>query len=479
LKRLPLLGLLTLAALWLSPSPARASSLSDCLAHQHVCVTSSGRSIVDESDQSLLEDAIGGDSIYLVIASSGPKSYNDAMKQIIGVLNKHNSAYAVGFLDADDKHFGAYNRGMLAAHGAADIATKVVKQHAADNDIVSALIDFVADVQDAALRGGAGVGTAGNVDTGVPAEEPTGGQAPILRNALIGLSVFIVLLMLGLFLIGRPILKRRKQQLADAKSAAQDDLIALNSAVTELDTDATVQNAPAAAPEQAAALSCYERGTKALDTAKRLGDLRAVGLAIAEGQYRLACATALAESKPRPQRRPPCLFDPRHGMSVRDVDWTPPQGRTTRGVPACSACAHQLDEGIEPEMRQVEVAGSPVRYAESRLAPGYWGGYYGYGGGGYELFTGFVLGQLLAPHPAGGWSGFGGSLGSLFGGSFGGGGFGGGGFGGGDSGGGDFGGGDFGGGDFGGGDFGGGDSGGGDFGGGDSGGGDSGGGDFS
>jgi hypothetical protein len=452
LKRLPLLALLALGMLWLSPAPARASSLSDCLARQHVCVTSSGRSIVDESDQSMLEDAIGGDPIYLVIASSGPKSYNDAMKQIIGVLNQHHSRYAVGFLDTDGKHLGAYNRGLLAAHGAADIATNVVEQHAADNDIVSALIDFVSDVQDAALTGGAGVGTPGNVDTGVSAEGPTGAQAPIVRNALIGLSVFIVLLMLGLLFIGRPILKRRKQQLADAKSAAQDDLIALNSAVTALDTDVAVHNAPEAAQEQAAALGCYERGTRALDGARRLGDLRAVGLAIAEGQYRLACAKAMAEGKPRPARRPPCLFDPRHGMSVRDVDWTPPEGGTPRGVPACSACAHQVDEGIQPQIRQVEVAGSPVRYIESRLAPAYWGGYYGYGGGGHELFTGFVLGQVLAPRPAGGWSGFGGgSLGSFFG-----------------SGGGDFGGGDFGGSDFGGGDFGGGDSGGGgDFGGGD------------
>lgn len=89
-------------------------------------------------------------------------------------------------------------------------------------------------------------------------------------------------------------------------------------------------------------------------------------------------------------------------------------------------------------MRKVEVNGAPVRYVNARLAPAYWGGY-GFGPG---LFTGFLLGEALAPHAI-----FADSYSSADG----------------DSGGGDYGGGDFGGGDFGGGDFGGGGFGGGDF----------------
>ena len=42
----------------------------------------------------------------------------------------------------------------------------------------------------------------------------------------------------------------------------------------------------------------------------------AVSRAIAEGQYHLACAEALAAGQPQPERRPSCFFDPRHGMSV-------------------------------------------------------------------------------------------------------------------------------------------------------------------
>src|SRR6266480_5660735 len=170
--------------------------------------------------------------------------------------------------------------------------------------------------------------------------------------------------------------------------------------------------------------------------------MSAVSRAIAEGQYHLASADALAAGQPRPEPRPSCFFDPRHGMSVTDAYWTPADGGPGRLVPACSSCAHKLERGIEPEMRQVEVRGAPVSYVNAGFAPAYWGGY-GFGPG---LFTGFLLGEILSPPVviADGYSG---------GGDFGGGDFGGGD--GGDFGGGDFGGGDLGGGDFGGGDFGG------------------------
>jgi uncharacterized membrane protein YgcG len=428
LRRLPILALLALAALWLSPSQARASSLSDCLARQHVCVTSNGRSLINEDDQAELESQIGGDDIYLVVASSGSASYGDAMNQIIGALSRHRQ-FVVGFMDSGRMHFGAYNKGVLRPHGAADIATRVVQDHQADKDIFAALMDFVGEVQ----------AQAGTSEGGAAASGPS----HVLRNVLIALGVIIVLMLLGLYFIGRPILKRKQRELADAKSAAQDDLIALSTGVTDLDTDVAVHGNPDAAQEQAGALGSYERGTKALDAAKRTKDLRVVGQAIAEGQYHLACAQALAAGRTRPARRPPCFFDPRHGMSVRDVDWTPLEGGSTRGVPACTDCAHKVEQGIDPEMRQVEVAGSQVSYINAGVAPAYWGGYYGYGGGGSGLFTGFLLGNLLAPHPT--------FVERIS--SYGGGGFGGG------SGGGDFGGGDFGGG----GDGGGGDSGGGDF----------------
>ena len=443
MKRLLALGVSALAALLLFPvllfpSPASASTLTDCLAQQHVCVASDGRGLISQSQENQLEQQIGGDDIYLVVAPSGSSGYDSAMNQIISALNGHPQ-FTAGFLDSRLKHFGAYNKGMLPSGGAAGIATSVVNQHRADQDIFAALTDFVTDVQREA--------SSGSSSGSGPAGAPAGAPSHTLRNVLIVVGVIAVVAALGIFFIGRPIRRRRQQELKEAKLAAQDDLIALSTRLTDQDTDVAVRSNPEAAQEQAAALSAYTRGTAALDAAKRVQDMGAVSRAIAEGQYHLASAEALAAGQPRPERRPSCFFDPRHGMSVADAYWTPPDGGPGRLVPVCSADAHKLERGIEPKMRQVEVHGTPVNYVNAGFAPAYWGGY-GFGPG---LFTGFLLGELLSPpvvyadgYPSGG--------------DYGGGDFGGG-NGGGDFGGGDFGGGDFGGGDYGGGDFG----GGGDF----------------
>jgi hypothetical protein len=80
-------------------------------------------------------------------------------------------------------------------------------------------------------------------------------------------------------------------------------------------------------------------------------------------------------------------------MSVSDAYWTPPDGGLGREVPVCAMDAHKLERGIEPEMRKVEVNGTPVNYVNAGFAPSYWGGF-GFGPG---LFTGFLIGEALAP----------------------------------------------------------------------------------
>ncbi len=443
-----------LAAVWLCGAPARASTLGDCLAKQHVCVTSEGRSLISQSQQSQLERQIGRDDIYLVVAASGPSGYDAAMRQVISVLSARQKQFVVGFLDSRLKHFGAYNQGVLPSGGAANIATTVVRQHQADQGIFAALQDFVRDVRQQS-GSAAGPASPGSGSAGAAASPPS----HTLRNVLILLGV-IFLVVIGGFLIWRPRRARRRQELNEAKAAAQDDLIALSTRITDHQNDVSAQGNPEAAAEQAAALTAYERGTSALDAARRPEDMRAVSRAIAEGQYRLACAEALANGQPKPGRRPMCFFDPRHGMSVADVSWAPADGGPSRMVPACADCARTIDQGIQPDMRTVvDSSGSRVVYVNSGFAPAYWGGF-GYGGG---MLTGFLLGEALASPPVFVTSEYGyGEPGYSDGGdnNFGGGDFSG------NDGGGDFGGGDFGG-DLGGGDFGGGDVGGGDFGGGD------------
>src|SRR5215469_5169444 len=383
-----------LAVAWLAGSPAKASTLTECLAKQHVCVASDGRSLVSDSQQAQLERDIGGDDIYLVVAASGSSGYNAAMGQIISALGAEHSQFVTGFLDTRLRQFGAYNRGVLPQGAAADIATSVVQQHQADQDIFAALQDFVRDVQHQAGSAAAAPGT-----TASP-------PSHTLRNVLIALGIILVVV-IGGFLIWRPRRIRRQRELSEAKAAAQDDLIALSSRITDHQNDVSIQSSPEAVAEQEAALAAYERGTRAMDEARRPEDMRAVSRAIAEGQYRLACATALANGQPKPGRRPMCFFDPRHGMSVTDESWAPPDGGPSRMVPACVDCARKIDQGIEPEMRTVRYgsgSGSLVPYVNSVFAPAYWGGF-GYGG---AMLGGFLLGEALsAPVFRGGGYGYG------------------------------------------------------------------------
>ncbi len=163
----------------------------------------------------------------------------------------------MGFLDSRLRHFGAYNQGMLPGHGAAAIATQVVRQHQADGNIFAALTDFVTDVQRQASSG--------------PAAGPEGsssGSSGVLTAVLIAAGIIAALAVLGGLFIWRPVRRRRQQELKDAKAAAQDDLIALSSGVTDHDADVSIRSNPEAAAEQAAALTAYERGTAALDAAR-------------------------------------------------------------------------------------------------------------------------------------------------------------------------------------------------------------------
>ena len=83
--------------------------------------------------------------------------------------------------------------------------------------------------------------------------------------------------------------------------------------------------------------------------------------------------------EPLPTRRPPCFFDPRHGLSVEDVDWAP-SGGAVRQVPACALDAERVKVGADPDVRQVMVGSRRVPYWEGGrayrpYAQGYFGGF--------------------------------------------------------------------------------------------------------
>lgn len=188
---------------------------------------------------------------------------------------------------------------------------------------------------------------------------------------------------------------RRERDWEEVRAAAQDDVVGLGEEIRALDLDVQMPGvSPEATQRYGQALQAYERASKTFDQAKRPEDLAPVSETLEEGRWAMVCARAYLEGKQPPERRPPCFFDPRHGPSTEDVDWSPPNG-APRPVPACAADTLRVREGFDPHGRQVQVNGRPTDYwnAPAHYGP-YAGGYFGgFGGGG--MLPGLLIGSML------------------------------------------------------------------------------------
>jgi hypothetical protein len=388
---------------------------------------------IDPAGQTRLRrklDRAGAGPVYIAILRSTAENETggdpDGVVQAIhdGLGQKGTYAVIVG------RHFRAGSEGVLDPGVAGRLATEALDAHRGDG-VTATLLDFVDRVAEARQSGGGGSSSDGGGDDN-------------------GGGVFVPLLIVGGvgFVAYRAFRKRRRAQaeLAEVKAAAHEDLIALADDVQKLEEP--VESNKQAQAEYVEALESYDKATRSFDRAKQPKELEAVTSALEEGRYHMAVAEAVVEGRKPPERRAPCFFDPRHGPSTRDVDWTPPGG-TVRKVPACEADAQAVERGAEPASREVMAGGRMVPYWNAPPYFGPWaGGYFmPFGGAGFlsGLFVGELLGGAYGGWGYGSWGGSGDS----------------GGFGSWDSGGGGS---DFGGGmDFGGGDFGGGGGGGGDF----------------
>ncbi|MEU8695297.1 hypothetical protein [Streptomyces sp. NPDC048665] len=143
------------------------------------------------------------------------------------------------------------------------------------------------------------------------------------------------------------------------------------------------------------ALDAYETAKQRMSEARRPEDVRTVTEALEDGRFSLAQLTARRTGRPLPERRPPCFFDPRHGPSVADADWTPPGG-APRQVPVCAADATRLADGRDPVIREVDTEHGRRPYWDAGPAYGPWAG--GYFGGGIlpGLLVGTLLGSMMA-----------------------------------------------------------------------------------
>ena len=313
-----------------------------------------------------------------------------------------------------------------------DLATEAFRKHA--NDGVYAVLD-------------AFVATSGKRITGQTGDTTSAWPGLLLFG---GLGVAAVG---GLFFVRGRKRKETQAQLQAVRTVVDEDVTQYGEEVMALDV-----NDPRLTDEGRThaqnALDMYDQAKNSADAMTAPDQAARVTTILEDGRYSLACVSAQLSGQKMPERRAPCFVDPRHGPSVEDIMWAP-DGGAARGIPVCSQCSVQLEAGLMPQARQVNVGGQMVPYwrGGSMYGP-YVGGYYAYSGA--DMMSTIFMGTMMANMfsgggyyggpMSGGWgSGDSSSAGSGFGGGgdFGGGGGmdfgGGGGFGGGDfGGGGDF-----------------------------------------
>jgi hypothetical protein len=305
-----------------------------------------------------------------------------------------------------------WQRGYDAASDVAgvegEVSTFEAQAKAAHPGDPAAVIDEFIRLADSAASSAASDGSAPDSGSGPESGSPPVPGATRQPSSSPRWLPLVVLLALGAGLVGlfrRGAARRRRAaaaELAEVRSVAEQDVTALGEQVTALDVP------PAAAPEAVEdyrlALDAYDRAKSALSAARRTDDVRAVTTALEEGRWRLACVRARLAGQPLPERRPPCFFNPQHGPSTTDVEWSP-AGGATRTIPVCAADAARLARGDDPDERLVPVGASSVPYWQ---APGYYrpyaSGFFG-GWGGGSFLSGLLLGEVLTGG-LGGWGAY-------------------------------------------------------------------------
>jgi hypothetical protein len=176
----------------------------------------------------------------------------------------------------------------------------------------------------------------------------------------------------------RKALARKDAELEPVKKLAFEDITALGVELQELDLELSGHELDAGQrADYQRALDSYESAKTAGDAITEPEHIRHVTEILEDGRYAIACVRARVAGEPLPTRRPPCFFDPRHGLSVADVPWTPPGG-AQRDVPACALDAERVRAGAEPDTRMVMVGSQRVPYyAGGRAYQPYAAGYFG------------------------------------------------------------------------------------------------------
>jgi hypothetical protein len=219
-------------------------------------------------------------------------------------------------------------------------------------------------------------------------------------TALIVVAAVLVAGAAGAYALVRRSRRRRAEEQRAAldrlRVVVDEDITAFGEELDRLDFQPAEPGADdAMRADYERALDAYETAKQRMAAAGRPEDVRTVTEALEDGRFSLARLAARREGRPLPERRPPCFFDPRHGPSVTDADWTPPGG-APRQVPVCAADATRLADGRDPVIREVDTDYGRRPYWDAGPAYGPWAG--GYFGGGIlpGLLVGTLLGSMMA-----------------------------------------------------------------------------------
>jgi hypothetical protein len=203
-------------------------------------------------------------------------------------------------------------------------------------------------------------------------------------------------------------LERKRAELEPVKKFAFEDITALGTELQDLDLELTGRELDAGSnADYQRALDAYEAAKTAGDAINQPEDLKHVAEILEDGRYAIASVQARVHGEPLPTRRPPCFFDPRHGLFVEDFSYAPPGG-AVRDVPACALDAQRVRVGAEPDIRKVMVGSQRVPYWQGGPAyQPYATGYFGRTGVMDMMFMGMMFGGL------GGFDAMGDGLGAL------------------------------------------------------------------
>ncbi|WP_162606337.1 hypothetical protein [Jiangella asiatica] len=157
---------------------------------------------------------------------------------------------------------------------------------------------------------------------------------------------------LGLWWGGTTLSNRRRRKAEEqrhldvVRPMLNDEVIELSQRVSELPTTADIEQSKLSRE----VLDTVEKARHRLDAVAGDDDVQAVTSMLGSARYKLACLVALRQGKPIPEPTPPCFFDPRHGPSTQQRQWSPTDG-AEREVPVCDECAGRLDTAQAPIAR--------------------------------------------------------------------------------------------------------------------------------